>query len=537
MKTMMQAFFSMVLVAGMSLTVCAQNDTEGMKYYKCGLPEYAKVALLKELNGEEGNKAEVCYYLGNLYSDMNKPDSASFYFKKGMETDALYVLNFVGEGQLMLKKNPAAAENMFSEALSGKNKKNPAVLLAVAKAYSGNNPGKMSEYLEKAKEVDSKYADIYVFEGDILMTSGKIGDACSRYEQAIYFDPACVEAYVKFARIYAKTSPQVGLEMLQKLEAREPASIIPPYEMADIYYVNSKYGDAAKAYEKFISSGYVTTRELTRYATVLFYYNDFIRSFELAQKVLKREPDNVVMKRISMYNLYELKEYAKGLEAAEAFFKSTRQEDLIGQDYLFYGRLLLASNKLDQAIPQLEKVLSIDSTRVDVYKELGGAYEKMGNYDKAVPNYELFLKKGGEQIKIVDYFMLGKCHYFAGNALDTLPDLQDKRTAHFAVADSIFGYVAEKVPDNYLGSFWRARANSSLDPETEQGLAKPYYEAAASILEKDNKNVRLLIECYSYLGYYHYLKNQPTESKVYWNKILALDPENDVAKKALEGIK
>ena len=42
--------------------------------------------------------------------------------------------------------------------------------------------------------------------------------------------------------------------------------------------------------------------------------------------------------------------------------------------------------------------------------------------------------------------------------------------------------VAAKVPDNYLGNFWRARVNSLRDPETTQGLAKPYYEAALSIL-------------------------------------------------------
>lgn len=47
----------------------------------------------------------------------------------------------------------------------------------------------------------------------------------------------------------------------------------------------------------------------------------------------------------------------------------------------------------------------------------------------------------------------------------------------------------------------------------------------------------MLVECYSYLGYYHYLKNEITESKTYWSKILALEPENEVAKKALDGMK
>lgn len=50
-------------------------------------------------------------------------------------------------------------------------------------------------------------------------------------------------------------------------------------------------------------------------------------------------------------------------------------------------------------------------------------------------------------------------------------------------ADSVFHAIAEAAPDSYLGNFWRARANSALDPETTQGLAKPFYEEVAALLE------------------------------------------------------
>lgn len=104
-------------------------------------------------------------------------------------------------------------------------------------------------------------------------------------------------------------------------------------------------------------------------------------------------------------------------------------------------------------------------------------------------------------------------------------------------ADSIFGYVAGKSTNSYLGNFWRARANSSLDPETEKGLAKPYYEAALELLEKNaQNNVKQIVECYSYLGYYFYVKGEKQTSISYWNKILKIDPTNEVAKTALAGM-
>jgi len=69
-------------------------------------------------------------------------------------------------------------------------------------------------------------------------------------------------------------------------------------------------------------------------------------------------------------------------------------------------------------------------------------------------------------------------------------------------ADSVFTLVAEQAPDSYLGEMWRARTNSAMDPETTDGLAKPYYEKVMDMLLSKNepKYNSALIECYSYLG-------------------------------------
>ena len=46
-----------------------------------------------------------------------------------------------------------------------------------------------------------------------------------------------------------------------------------------------------------------------------------------------------------------------------------------------------------------------------------------------------------------------------------------------------------------------------------------------------------LVECNSYLGYYYFVKEDYNQSKLYWNKILEIDPGNETATKALGGIK
>ena len=86
----------------------------------------------------------------------------------------------------------------------------------------------------------------------------------------------------------------------------------------------------------------------------------------------------------------------------------------------------------------------------------------------------------------------------------------------------------------------RARINSNLDPETKEGLAKPFYEAIVNSLanktDRDKADNARLTEAYRYLGYYYLVKNDKAMADGYWKKVLEIDPENETAKQAL-GIK
>jgi len=147
-------------------------------------------------------------------------------------------------------------------------------------------------------------------------------------------------------------------------------------------------------------------------------------------------------------------------------------------------------------------------------------------------------------------FQFGRLYYGAGTQPDSLAITVEERKQALMSADSTFHAIAEAAPDSYLGNFWRARANSALDPETTQGLAKPFYEEVAALLESKNDPHynSALVECYSYLGYYYLLaienpalkaeaKANKDKSIEYWSKILAIDPANATAKRALDGIK
>ena len=75
----------------------AEDNGKAIDYYKVGMYGEAKKELLANLQSGKTDKAEVCYYLGELYSAQNMKDSAAYYYKEGIVADPDYVLNSIGE--------------------------------------------------------------------------------------------------------------------------------------------------------------------------------------------------------------------------------------------------------------------------------------------------------------------------------------------------------------------------------------------------------------------------------------------------------
>ena len=441
----------------------------------------------------------------------------------------------VKQAAALIKTDPAQASAAFDELLKGKNKKNVSLLVEIGQAYlSQGKPAEAAEYAQRAKDLNSKYADAYLLSGDVAMALKDVNKASSDYNQAIYLDENCSEAYFKYAQVYKGVDPQLSLDMLMRLQAKMPDDKRIAKELGDVYYTMGQYGKAKEAYEDYLKVGTPTGQDYTRYAMLLYLNKDYAQSLEVAAKGLAMTPDNHVLKRIAMYDDFELKDYDAGLEAAATFFSNADNPDLVYLDYVYFARLLEADKQYDEAVAQFSKALTMDRSHTEIFKDISDVYEKERDFPKAIESYKSYLDGLKGEPDISDLFLYGRLNYYA--ATDTT--YQDKQPMYLAEADTIFAQVANKVPDNYLGNFWRARVNSLRDPETTQGLAKPYYEMALGILEqKPDASKSVLVECNSYLGYYYFVKEDYNRSKQYWNKILEIDPGNETATKALAGIR
>ena len=441
----------------------------------------------------------------------------------------------------LIKTNPEQASETAGELLKGKNKKNESLIVSVARAYlDAGKPAEAENYLKAAKKADSKDASVSVLEGDIALAGKDVGRACQLYEQAIYFNPDCKEAYLKYARAYKSASPSQAIDKLQQLKSLAPDYLEADKELAGVYYATNRFGKAAETYAKFIDTPVATEDDILKYAFALFLNHDFEKSLEVVRKGLQKNGRHAAFNRLAMYNYTDLKRYDEAEQAANAFFNASDNADYSYLDYRYYGALLSALKKYDQAVAEYGKALEKDSDQVDIWREIADAYELKNDYAQAITAYQKYYDALSQDKKTAEsLFQLGRLYYGQGTSSDTLSVRPADRATALQAADSVFALVARQAPDSYLGDMWRARTNSAMDPETTEGLAKPYYEKVTEMLLAKNepRYNSALIECYSYLGYYYLLKSDYPVSKEYWNKILAIDPTNATAKKALDGIK
>ena len=187
--------------------------------------------------------------------------------------------NQVTQAAALIKGNPEAAEDAFETLLKGDNKKNVALLVDIGEAYLKEGDAETAqEYADRAKEVNRKCADAYVLSGDVAMARKDVNRASSEYNQAIYFDENCSEAYLKYADVYQWVNPQLSIEMLERLQKKTPDDARVDRQLGEIYYGMGEYGKAIEAYDEYMETSAPEIKDYTRYATLLYLNKEFDES-------------------------------------------------------------------------------------------------------------------------------------------------------------------------------------------------------------------------------------------------------------------
>ncbi len=535
MRRRIVLFAALLFAAGFSTAALAESYTDGIDYYKSGQPERAKIILNKTLNDPTTYKAEAYYYLGESEFALGNKEAAKGYYDQGIASDANYPFNYIGLGKLLLQNTEThkEASSKFKQAVKLAKKANSVagVNTDIARAYFEAGMPDYKKYLNDALKFDDRYAPAYVLQGDIFAKENNSGEAAGMYEMAHSFDSGCIEAYVKYALLHYPINPRFATSKLEELLSGHPSSAIAQRELAEAYFNAGRFNDAVSAYARYMANPNHFASDRSRYAALLYFDKKYEESLTLIEQALPEEPDNLILNRFAMYDNFALENFEQAADFGKAFMNNpANAKFLTSQDYMVYGGALKELDRPEEYVAALEAAVKADPSKPEIYKELSDAYGTAGQMLKSADAMSKYMEMIEDEVLTADFYSLGKIYYQAAHAAEA----PEEKISLFQKADSLFAIVTERAPENYLGYFWRARANTGMDPETETGLAKPYYEKVITMLEAEGSTGSSIIEAYRYMGYYHYLKEYAEnvqgypETKKWWNKILAINPEDSI---------
>ena len=171
-------------------------------------------------------------------------------------------------------------------------------------------------------------------------------------------------------------------------------------------------------------------------------------------------------------------------------------------------------------------------------KDLAMKYVDQNNITKAAEAFRDYVKKI-EEPGYNDYNQQATFSFYA--AVENKDNPAKAKEFFDEVLDNA-DKMASILPDNYKPKMLQGDvAKQTAANEDEAAFAaQPKYEEAVALLEKSpdpSRYARDAKTLYMYLGNYYIKKDDVAKAKEYYNKFLALDPDNEAVRKYVDSLK
>jgi tetratricopeptide (TPR) repeat protein len=459
-------------------------------------------------------------------------------FNSGIAANPNEPLNYIGLGKIaLIQNNKAGAEEHFNKAksfLPAKKVKSTlskpdqaVILIRLAEAYvqvGEKDSALVLGLFRKAETLDNKNPDLFLYRGDYWFYTFNNGSkAAENYRRSQDFSPNSTRARVRLGQLYTRIkSYEDALGYYQDALTIDPMFAPAYLELGFLYAKTNKPDESKKYFKKYLDLTKSNIAAKRRYANMLIQTEDYKGAIEQISQIMALDSVSFNdLNRALAYSYYEEKQYPQAKYYISKFFSLSPEEKVTAKDFTYFGRILVKSGQDSLAINQLVKAYSMDSSNVDLLNEIASSYLKIKQYANAAKAYQQKINKTSGSTN--DYYRMARAYYDA----KLWPD-----------ADSAFAMVNRLSPDFEPAYLFRARVYANLDPDTKEGLAKPFYDIVLEKAAADTvKYAKDIMEAYNYLGYYYLVNKQYCDSLVYWDKIVTLDPANENAQSAIKDLK
>ncbi|HBF05086.1 MAG TPA: hypothetical protein DDW28_02945 [Prevotella sp.] len=405
-------------------------------------------------------------------------------------------------------------------------KKDPKALVALGNALVINKQYDKANAVADAIIAKFKnYGDAYILKGDIYAMQDNGGEAATWYGQCMTMDPKNPQGYISYANVYRKIDPAASADALSKLREVDPNYPIEA-ETGHNYY---SIGNYDKAYENFSKAKHETMEEYIfyEYCFTAYVLNKKDEALTLCKEGMQKYPKDTAFQILAMRSAVDTQNFEEALQYANAIM-SNNDVKKNSSIYSYYGLALAGNKQYDQAIEQYNKALETNKDDVKPYQYLAEVYKSMGNEDKALEYSQTYMDKNPNAAPS-DFVKMAEI--YNAKAQKGGPS----KGANVDKAISVYNSFAAKYPQ--LKSYADLQAaniafQNEMDDKALENYEKVINEVENKQYDEDEKGY--LMQAYKNAGYIYWSsKNNLEAAKPYFEKLLKLDPNNALAKKAL----
>ena len=303
-------------------------------------------------------------------------------------------------------------------------------------------------------------------------------------------------------------------------------------ELGDIAYTADEFKEASAAYKKYFDGTPNPTIDDVHtgenYVISLMNQSDFTTIKDIAEKLLKLAPSDLVLRRMLFYAQVETMDFEHAKESI-AYLDDKQYPDsaFLYRDYIYAASF--AADGLDdraKAIEYYKKAFEKDSTKADGYRRMAVLLRSNKQAVEAIPYYKKYLELIGDKADAAERFGLGNI-YIAAQNQTTDPA---ERQKYIDAGDKIFAEYMEEQPTKYQGPFYRAQLwiLNSNQPEEKP---REYYTKALELIGDNSDYVSQKQVALRYLAFYYMKKEEDATCLKYVEQLLKLDPKDKFALK------
>lgn len=448
----------------------------------------------------------------------------------------------------LLRRHSTTADTIAKE-ISAKFYNSATMQMALARAYYRNNERQKTRYyLKRAMAADSKFTPAYIMYGE-MYGEWNVDSAAYWYDRAVEANPQNPEGYLHYANVMARKDMDKALAKLKDLQ-----KAVPTYNVdVEISALYNKQGDdkAAAAAMENVDPNTLTMNQLAQYMQNCYWSKYDDRAMEVGEIAMKKFPGNYGFNRVYAWCATRKEMYREAIKNGELWLKNAPADSINSLDYLYLGTAYAGEEQYSKCIETLQK---INSLKGDYFApQMPGQIAKMvnknvealkdkGDFNAAADLYARYIEAFPSTTDpAYQYYTLAQIYRSQQEELEG-----EQRKEVIKKMFSVYNIIEEKYPDwknipyvLYTHARW---TYSFFDPENTESLALPYYQRLYDVLAKkdshSSQEKAMLVEACQYMASDCYFqKNNLSEARLWWSRILTYDPTNQAAKDALAKIR